>query len=139
MAAGVSGPWQNEYMFIVLGGSPTGRVTLTELDLTGQTVAVVSLARDELGPEVARREPERPRWVWEDTSTWYPVLLAAGVSVERCHDLDLVRGILRFAESAPPTPYIETLRAEAPDVEADLAPRQLPPLRQRRAGGPQRR
>ncbi len=90
-------------MFIVLGGSPTGRVTLTELDLTGQTVAVVSLARDELGPEVARREPVRPRWVWEDTSTWYPVLLAAGVSVERCHDLRLCHRILRLSEAARDT------------------------------------
>ncbi|WP_373314240.1 bifunctional 3'-5' exonuclease/DNA polymerase [Sediminihabitans luteus] len=40
-------------------------------------------------------EADRPRWVWHDTTRWYPRLLAAGVRVERCHDLRLARRILR--------------------------------------------
>ena len=35
------------------------------------------------------------RWVWADTSLWYPPLLAAGVRVERCVDLRLSHAILR--------------------------------------------
>ncbi|SEH85213.1 MULTISPECIES: bifunctional 3'-5' exonuclease/DNA polymerase [unclassified Leifsonia] len=38
---------------------------------------------------------ERPRWVWDDTSAWYPAFLAAGVRVERCVDLRLCHVILR--------------------------------------------
>ncbi|AWB86959.1 bifunctional 3'-5' exonuclease/DNA polymerase [Mycetocola zhujimingii] len=90
-------------MFIVLGGSPTGRVTLTELDSSGTRVSAVSLSRDEFIPEVMRREKSRPRWVWEDTALWYPVLLNAGITVERCHDLRLCHGILRRAEAARET------------------------------------
>ncbi|MBX9245540.1 bifunctional 3'-5' exonuclease/DNA polymerase [Actinotalea ferrariae] len=36
-----------------------------------------------------------PRWVWDDTARRYPALLAAGVRVDRCHDLRLCHTILR--------------------------------------------
>jgi DNA polymerase-1 len=36
----------------------------------------------------------RPRWLWAVGAGCYPVLLAAGARVERCHDLLLVEGIL---------------------------------------------
>jgi DNA polymerase-1 len=36
-----------------------------------------------------------PRWVWDDTTTWYPRLLEAGVRVARCVDLRLSHAILR--------------------------------------------
>ena len=39
------------------------------------------------------------RWVWDDTARWYPPLLAAGVRVERCHDLRLARQVLRSAHT----------------------------------------
>jgi DNA polymerase I len=45
----------------------------------------------------AQREPDGPRWVWDDTARWYPPLLAAGVRVERCHDLRLGHHLLRRA------------------------------------------
>jgi DNA polymerase-1 len=48
---------------------------------------------------VARLEEARPRWVWDDTARWYPPLLAAGVRVERCHDLRLCHAILRRSAS----------------------------------------
>ncbi|MET0448750.1 MAG: hypothetical protein ABW004_10095, partial [Aeromicrobium sp.] len=53
----------------------------------------------ELPALVARREAEddRPRWVWDDTARWYPDLLAAGVRVQRCHDLRLAHHLLRRA------------------------------------------
>ncbi len=43
---------------------------------------------------VAAVERDRPRWVWPATSAAYPVLLRAGVVVERCHDLDLTDALL---------------------------------------------
>ena len=35
------------------------------------------------------------RWVWSDTRSWYPPLLASGVRVARCIDLRLCHAILR--------------------------------------------
>ena len=49
----------------------------------------------DLASFVADREREHPRWVWDDTSWWYPQLLAARVRVERCFDLRLCHAILR--------------------------------------------
>ncbi|MGO4202608.1 hypothetical protein AB4Z09_12815 [Rhodococcus sp. TAF43] len=37
---------------------------------------------------------EHPRWVWEDTARVYSPLLAAGVRVQRCHDLTLTGALL---------------------------------------------
>jgi DNA polymerase family A len=55
-------------------------------------------ARD-LAAAVAERErAERPRWVWAATADTYPRLLAAGVRVDRCHDLSLTEGILLAAD-----------------------------------------
>ncbi|MBG6054368.1 DNA polymerase-1 [Salinibacterium sp. CAN_S4] len=50
---------------------------------------------DDLPAFVAEREAGHPRWVWDDTSRWYPPLLAAGVRVDRCFDLRLCHAILR--------------------------------------------
>ena len=47
-------------------------------------------------------EPQRPRWVWDDTASWYAPLLAAGVRVERCVDLHLCRRILRRSPLVDP-------------------------------------
>lgn len=41
----------------------------------------------------------RARWVWSDTTAWYPALLAHGLTVERCRDLRLSHAILRDARS----------------------------------------
>ncbi|WP_125036293.1 bifunctional 3'-5' exonuclease/DNA polymerase [Nocardioides sp. LS1] len=53
----------------------------------------------DLAAYVAERESAAvaPRWVWDDTARWYPPLLAAGVRVERCHDLRLGHHLLRRA------------------------------------------
>ena len=55
------------------------------------------LGLSDLPAYVAERERDRPRWVWDDTARWYPPLLAAGVRVERCHDLRLGHHLLRNA------------------------------------------
>ena len=52
----------------------------------------------DLARAVAERERAgRPRWVWAATAELYPQLLAAGVRVERCHDLGLTEGIVLAA------------------------------------------
>ncbi|MPZ26875.1 MAG: bifunctional 3'-5' exonuclease/DNA polymerase [Micromonosporaceae bacterium] len=37
---------------------------------------------------------DQPRWLWAATAAVYPALLAAGVRVARCHDLELTEALL---------------------------------------------
>jgi DNA polymerase I len=77
------------------------RVSLSRLP--GDRVLVVAgdacreLPMTDLASYVGEREGDAPRWVWDDTGRWYPVLLAAGVRVQRCHDLRLGHHLLRRA------------------------------------------
>ncbi|SFE87513.1 DNA polymerase-1 [Blastococcus tunisiensis] len=50
---------------------------------------------EELPAFVRGRERTAVRWVWDDTTRWYPALLASGVRVERCWDLRLAHAVLR--------------------------------------------
>ena len=75
-------------MHLVLSRSADGVVVATADDGGEQRV-------EDVAEYVARREPEQPRWVWDDTTRWYPELLRAGVRVARCHDLRLCHVILR--------------------------------------------
>lgn len=82
-------------MHVVISSAPSG-VLLTPLTDEGEPAGDARVvARAELPGEVALLEPERPRWVWDDTALWYPQLLAVGVRVERCVDLRLSHVILR--------------------------------------------
>lgn len=78
---------------------PGGAVLRTADDVTaaeaGRLGPPVHVAGPELPAAVAAREVDGPRWVWDDTEHWYPDLLAAGVRVQRVHDLRLCRTILR--------------------------------------------
>ncbi|NEK86817.1 bifunctional 3'-5' exonuclease/DNA polymerase [Blastococcus saxobsidens] len=52
---------------------------------------------------VREREAGPVRWVWDDTTRWYPALLDAGVRIARCTDLRLTHALLRrspFADRA---------------------------------------
>ncbi|MFJ6568662.1 bifunctional 3'-5' exonuclease/DNA polymerase [Streptomyces sp. NPDC091292] len=44
--------------------------------------------------ESVRARPEVTRWVWRSTADVYPRLLAAGVSVERCYDIEAAETLL---------------------------------------------
>lgn len=75
--------------------------------------------------------PETIRWVWPDTGSIYPRLLAAGVHVARCHDLRLCHAILRLATDEPwPAPSWLTVAAQpaAPSLLDDLTPDDSPSL-----------
>ncbi|NYG57116.1 DNA polymerase-1 [Nocardioides daedukensis] len=76
---------------ISLSRQPDERVLVLE----GADERVIAAA--DLTAYVREREADRPRWVWDDTARWLPPLLAAGVRVERCHDLRLGHHLLRRA------------------------------------------
>ncbi|WP_227873020.1 bifunctional 3'-5' exonuclease/DNA polymerase [Brachybacterium ginsengisoli] len=83
----------------VLGRGGGGRTVLVLLPAEGEELSHRDCAPEELAEAVARIEAEHsPRWVWSDAAAWYPRLLAAGVTLERCHDLRLVHRILRHSE-----------------------------------------
>jgi DNA polymerase-1 len=67
---------------------------------------------------VRAREVDAPRWVWDDTARWYPSLIAAGVRVERCHDLRLGHHLLRRA----PAVDGQLLQGEQSEVWDRLGP-----------------
>jgi DNA polymerase-1 len=78
---------------IVVGSAPGG-ILLTPEDGGSEVVAEV-VAEQNLAARVAALEAAGPRWVWSDTSIWYPRLLDAGVRVGKCVDLRLCHAILR--------------------------------------------
>src|SRR4029453_14113907 len=44
--------------------------------------------------QAVRARPDADRWVWRSTQEVYPRLLAAGIRVERCYDIEVARGLL---------------------------------------------
>ena len=107
------------------------RIGIVDLDREGREIGRIDLAEEALPDHVRDRETGagggrngtegeqnwvRPRWIFSDTPKWYPPLLAAGVSIERCHDLRLTHAILARSElvTAP-----EALRAAS---DWDAAP-----------------
>lgn len=54
----------------------------------------------ELGAVVATAGPD-VRWVWSDTTRWYPSILATGHIVTRCWDLRLGHALLRGSTLVP--------------------------------------
>lgn len=82
----------------------------------------------DLAAFVAKEEQARPRWVWDDTGSWYQELLAAGIRVDRCFDLRLCHAILRSSvltagsalATAPQGVWDAPAPAAAPLTEAAL-------------------
>ena len=66
-----------------------------ELADDGTTVGETRLPAAGLAAFVRERERAPVRWVWDDTTRWYPALLDAGVRIERCTDLRLTHAVLR--------------------------------------------
>ena len=91
----VGGSRENGSVFVVLSASPSG-VRIDELDESGEHAAESrTVTRAALPGVVTKLESRHPRWVWDDTTTWYPPLLRTGVRVRRSHDLRLCHAILR--------------------------------------------
>ena len=89
-------------------GRAGGDVLVAELDAEGAELARARMPAADLTDWVSAREAtSATRWIWNDTTSWYPDLLAGGVRVERCHDLRLCHAILRDSALAGAT---ESLR-----------------------------
>ncbi|MET9493555.1 bifunctional 3'-5' exonuclease/DNA polymerase [Streptomyces sp. NPDC006552] len=52
------------------------------------------VAREDDLVEAVRSRPGVARWVWRETHAVYPRLLAAGVAVERCYDIEAAENLL---------------------------------------------
>jgi len=92
-----SGPrqWTVSWILVHDDAARPGVVVLQECSDDGAPLGRAELPVRDLPAAVAAREADRPRWVWDDTARRYPQLLAAGVRVERAHDLRLCHAILR--------------------------------------------
>lgn len=100
----------------VLGRGAGGQVVVRSLAADGTVLAEEECAPTELSALVGRLEATHsPRWVWSDAAAWYPRLLAAGVTLSRCHDLRLVHRILRHSERVTaPGPLREATAWDTP-------------------------
>ena len=90
-----------------------GRVVAHELTDDGGAAGVTELSAEALPDLVRAREDAGPvRWVWSDTTRWYPGLLDAGVRVERCTDLRLCAAVLRRS------PFVDQALLGGDDADA---------------------
>lgn len=125
----------NMDMYIAVAPTPSHQggsssVSLQRLDPSGvRTGAPRIVEPGGLVSAVAEAEVGRPRWVWDRTRRWYPELLAAGVSVDRCWDVTLTRSLLAHSPACRPSPYIDSLRATArTDDGTEPVRTSLPPV-----------
>ncbi|RZT11842.1 DNA polymerase-1 [Kribbella sp. VKM Ac-2569] len=111
-----------------------GGAMLVALHPDGQPAGEI-LREPDLVAAVASR-PQVTRWVWRSSSEIYPRLLAAGVRVERCYDIENTEGLLlghegRLGEprsaaaawarlSGRPVPPDPPLRAVVPGEQSSL-------------------
>ncbi|WP_029432992.1 bifunctional 3'-5' exonuclease/DNA polymerase [Blastococcus sp. URHD0036] len=114
---------------ILLRRIPGGLVEAVERSAGEEVPAVVArVPLEELPDHVRGHEGAAVRWVWDDTTRWYPGLLAAGVRVQRCTDLRLSHAVLRRSPAVDQallagtdTPGWDAL-APAGDADAALFP-----------------
>ncbi|MFH8472629.1 bifunctional 3'-5' exonuclease/DNA polymerase [Streptomyces sp. NPDC018000] len=75
-----------------LATTENGGALLVPLDSTGLPTAPVLTEPDLV--EAVRSRPAVTRWVWRSTAEIYPRLLAAGVPVARCYDIEVAESLL---------------------------------------------
>lgn len=75
-----------------LATTESGGARLVPLDSTGLPTAPVVTEPDLV--EAVRSRPGVTRWVWRSTAEIYPRLLAAGVPVARCYDIEAAESLL---------------------------------------------
>ncbi|WP_306318566.1 MULTISPECIES: bifunctional 3'-5' exonuclease/DNA polymerase [unclassified Streptomyces] len=77
-----------------------------------------------------RSRPEVTRWVWRDTHAVYPHLLAAGVPVDRCYDIEAAENLLLAHEGHhgdPRSAAAALARLKGAPVPPDPPPRIVAP------------
>jgi DNA polymerase I len=106
----------------IVVGRAGGEVRLTSEDGTRELIGEADFLERVSSTE---SDLDSPRWVWDDTSSWYPRLLEAGVRIARCVDLRLSHAILRNS----------TLTAGSELALADTGPWDRPPPLRREPDG----
>ncbi|TFD64929.1 bifunctional 3'-5' exonuclease/DNA polymerase [Cryobacterium sp. Hb1] len=105
MGTASAGSGQSGWVYVLVRQTSGGDVLVDTLDDVGRSIEAARLTLTEFRSFVSSLEPSShesatgdrtaPRWVWEDTARIYPVLLEAGIRVQRCHDLRLCHVILK--------------------------------------------
>ncbi|MFF1360193.1 bifunctional 3'-5' exonuclease/DNA polymerase [Streptomyces sp. NPDC058297] len=99
-----------------IAATEDGGAQLTPLGADGTPAAPV---RKEPGlAEAVRARPDVTRWIWGSTAAVYPGLLAAGVRVPRCYDIEDAETLLlghagRFGEPRSPAAALARIRGTA--------------------------
>jgi DNA polymerase-1 len=117
-------------VYQLLASAPDGGVLLQRLDREGGPIGTPTTVPRVALPSYVRQieESDRPRWLWQQTTDWYPELLRAGVEVERCHDLALCAAILAHSAYVEGSGYTPGLPLEGwLEREGEPGPGALPP------------
>lgn len=77
---------------------PDGSVRICPLDASGRPAGAVRAEPD--AATAVRARPWVTRWVWRSTASVYPGLLASGLRVERCYDVEAAEALLLGHEGA---------------------------------------
>ncbi len=108
-------------MSAVVQPTAAGLYELALLDRSGAEVAREALDFRALAHRAAELErANQPRWVFAETAGIYADLLAAGVRVQRAHDLRLVGAILALARPGSPWAQREVAPPLQPQAEDSL-------------------
>ena len=105
-----------------------GGALVVALGADGRPVGPVRREADVVA--AVRARPEAERWVWQSTAEVYPRLLAAGVRVERCYDVECGEGLLLGHEGRlgePRSAAAAWARMRGAAVPADPPPRAAEP------------
>lgn len=94
-------------MYAALAAAPGREWIVQALDAAGAPVGQPESVRD--APELVRWERLGPRWLWDSADVVYPPLVAAGVRLNRCHDVAMTERLLLAREGR----FGEPLRAAA--------------------------
>ncbi|WFE48756.1 bifunctional 3'-5' exonuclease/DNA polymerase [Verrucosispora sp. WMMD1129] len=88
------GPGRITFVLVAVVSDDRGGGVLQPLDPTGASLGVPEPVVDLPAAVAARERTDQPRWVWASGAALYPALLRAGVTVQRCHDVELTEALL---------------------------------------------
>ncbi|MFF5217934.1 bifunctional 3'-5' exonuclease/DNA polymerase [Micromonospora sp. NPDC000442] len=88
------GPGRITFVLVAVASDERGGGVLQPLDPIGAPLGVPESVVDLPGAVAARERTDQPRWVWASGAGLYPTLLRAGVTVQRCHDVELTEALL---------------------------------------------